>query len=88
MTNAYLLDGSQMQDLPSAHRYLKEMLNFPEYYGNNLDALFDCLTEFSDETLIWIENENQMHPKLEKVFLDAMDENSSLMVILESGESL
>ena len=27
------------------HLWLKEVCNFPEYYGCNLDALYDCLSE-------------------------------------------
>ena len=29
----------------AAHAYLKETFGFPAHYGNNLDALYDCLTE-------------------------------------------
>ena len=35
------------QDFKTAgqlHAYLKEQLNFPEFYGANLGALNDCLT--------------------------------------------
>ena len=35
-----------------AHQYLAQMLDFPNYYGKNLDALFDCLTELGDCTVI------------------------------------
>ncbi|MDO4572124.1 MAG: barstar family protein [Clostridia bacterium] len=28
-----------------AHRHLKRRLRLPDYYGNNLDALADCLGE-------------------------------------------
>lgn len=35
-----------------AHQYLAHMLNFPDYYGKNLDALFDCLTELGDCTIV------------------------------------
>lgn len=33
------------------HDYLKEMLHFPEWYGANLDALYDCLTSLPETTL-------------------------------------
>ena len=34
------------------HRALAESLDFPEWYGNNLDALYDELTSISRETLV------------------------------------
>ena len=41
------------------HRYLKETFGFPEHYGNNLDALHDCLME-RNVTGIEVEHEEEM----------------------------
>ncbi len=40
-----VLDGNKITDKRMLHNYLKEQCGFPEYYGNNLDALYDCLTD-------------------------------------------
>ena len=34
----------------TAHTYLKEILHLPDYYGRNLDALYDCLCEIITKT--------------------------------------
>lgn len=41
----YVLDGKKMVSKEAAHAYLKEIFGFPAHYGNNLDALYDCLME-------------------------------------------
>lgn len=41
------LDCREMITKHPAHEYLKRMLSLPSYYGNNLDALYDCLAEIS-----------------------------------------
>lgn len=43
-----VLEGKAFLDKASAHKYLKEQLDFPSYYGNNLDALWDSLSEKRD----------------------------------------
>lgn len=42
------LDARFLGDKETAHNYLAEQFDFPDYYGNNLDALYDCLTDLGD----------------------------------------
>ena len=41
------IDCSQIRTKDDLHRIFRETLAFPEWYGNNLDALHDCLTAIS-----------------------------------------
>ncbi len=40
-----ILDGHQMLDRKALHTHLKERFNLSEHYGENLDALWDELSE-------------------------------------------
>lgn len=44
------LDGRTMTDRPAAHSHLVQQLELPSWYGRNLDALYDVLTDISRET--------------------------------------
>lgn len=39
------LDGSQMRDWDHAYEHLVEAIELPDYFGRNLDALSDCLSD-------------------------------------------
>ena len=45
-----VLELEKMRSLPMLHKYLHTALALPEYYGANLDALYDCLTEIAEST--------------------------------------
>ena len=46
-----VIHGDRIESLQQLHRQLKEDLQFPDWYGGNLDALYDCLTELPEATL-------------------------------------
>lgn len=48
------LEGRLMTDRAAAHAEIKNKLSLPEYYGANLDALWDCLIEIGEETVITV----------------------------------
>ena len=42
-----IIDCNQIRTKEDLHRIFRETLTFPEWYGDNLDALHDCLTEIT-----------------------------------------
>lgn len=47
-----VLDGMEIEDRKQLHAVLADSLGFPEWYGRNLDALCDCLTDLREEAEI------------------------------------
>ncbi len=45
----YTLDFSKVKYYLEFHTVLKKGLDFPEYYGCNWSALWDCLTDMIDD---------------------------------------
>jgi hypothetical protein len=42
------IDARRLTDSAGLHAAVKEAFGFPDWYGNNLDALNDCLTHLDD----------------------------------------
>ena len=70
------LDGKLIKQ--RGHDYLKDALDFPDYYGKNLDALYDCLCEIGVETEIVLINGEEVSSDIIDTFIDAERENDFL----------
>ena len=66
------------------HEYIAARMEFPEYYGHNLDALYDCLTDITEPTAVGIvipvTSEDPYIRKVRKAFADAETDNPNLAV--------
>lgn len=86
-----LLDFQVTETPEQVQDYLALELEFPEYYGKNLDALYDMLTERCEDTCIgFFEGDERpvsryIH-KVKRVFADAEQENPHLCVIFSNLE--
>ena len=58
------LDGRAMTDRERTHEYLASQLQFPAYYGRNLDALYDLLTERGEKVEIRLHHVEEMKRNL------------------------
>ena len=88
--NIVVLDGRKMTDRETAHLYLQKKLNLPDYYGKNLDALYDCLTETGKPVQIIVSYVAEMQDNLRRYAdsllntLEAAEEkNPNISVIIE-----
>lgn len=66
----HVLDSSSHADKASTLDAIAAELSFPDWFGRNLDALYDCLTDLSwlpagEHVLIWVASEvlKQSDPK-------------------------
>lgn len=72
------------------HKAFADALSFPDYYGNNLDALHDCLTAISEETRIHLLNWDAAEASLgnyargaKRAILDAAIANTNLAILFD-----
>jgi len=81
------IDGNMLADAEKCHDYLQEMLAFPEYYGKNLDALYDCLTDLEDMeiTITLPEEGKEICQNILRVIRAAERENDALKIIMSSA---
>ena len=59
-----LLDGNAILDREMLHDTLATGLCLPPWYGRNLDALYDCLTDVREETMITLRNRDALEEHL------------------------
>ncbi len=60
----YMIDLTGVKTKKQLHKLLKRELELPEYYGGNLDALYDCLSEFPEGTVIRVTGTDEARAKL------------------------
>lgn len=85
-----VLDCSVLPDRETLHRTLAAALALPEWYGGNLDALYDCLTDLTGETELRLRRFGDLEEtlgsyarSLRRVLADAAGENPGLRVFYE-----
>lgn len=86
--NNITISGSEIYSIADIHESLADALNFPEYYGVNLDALHDCLGDICEETSITITESDILYDRLGisfekfmRVLNDTAEENDFLYII-------
>lgn len=82
------LDGLAMHTPQDTHVYLAKKFSAPAYYGNNLDALYELLTELCQPTQVRVGNAQDAAlqlgdyaDRLWRVLRDAAAENPMLTVV-------
>ena len=87
----FVLDGSSVGNRETLHRVLAAGLQFPDWYGGNLDALHDCLTEINQPTELVIRSSDTLETALgsyaaafRRVLADSAAQNDALTVIWET----
>ena len=82
------LNGRRMDTREHAHAHLSRRLHLPDYYGNNLDALSDCLGEIAEPTRILLRNAACLREQLGgygermlAVFADAAERNPNITFV-------
>ena len=85
-----VFDGTKMTSKELAHQHMKEALHAKDYYGANLDALHDVLTEISTDTMITFkhieaarENLQDYFDAIDMVCKDSAEENDNLSIQME-----
>ena len=78
------IDCNGVENPRQMHALLASALSFPEYYGYNLDALFDCLTQWDGQgiQLKCFGNLGEWKKGFQRVFDIAMGENPNLQILV------
>lgn len=78
-----VLDGAKIFSAEQLHQELKCRLPLPEWYGNNLDALYDCLTTMEETELVLVNWPKEGYlQRAARAMYDAAEENEKLKITI------
>ncbi|MCR4723013.1 MAG: barstar family protein [Eubacteriales bacterium] len=80
-----ILNANKMTDRSAAYSYLKSVMRLPEYFGENLDALADCLGEMPRGSVIILIDSQALAENLGDYGLDMIE--TFREISLEAGFS-
>ena len=63
-----VLSPENVKTMADAHRVLARELSFPDWYGYNLDALHDCLTDIFEDVTVVIDDPEALEKNLGECF--------------------
>ena len=81
----YTIDCAGIETARQLHEAIHQELNFPEWYGHNLDALHDLLTAISEPTRLTLNNFSSLPSfalGFRLVLNDCEEENPNLFIDL------
>ena len=89
--NIITLDFNECGYFGDIHKVIKESLGFPDYYGENLDALWDCMRYYTDEQIkIIIKGKSKLPDdwqdymdKIIKIFDDVHIQSPNIVFVYE-----
>ncbi len=96
--NAFIakLDGACCRTSADFYSEIKTQFELPSYFGNNLDALYDCLMDLEwimqDQLILWIEHADQLlideinDPDLLDDLVCTLDEICQSWLLMENEE--
>lgn len=64
----YIINLSGVKSVYDIHKTIQEGLKFPDYYGNNLDALWDCLADIDAPVEIFIYGTEKLGKEMKEFF--------------------
>jgi RNAse (barnase) inhibitor barstar len=79
--NRFRVDGKLLADWRQFHDYFERTFSFPDYYGRNMDAWNDCMSEYCYENGIvslHIDNASELKASNPEAF-DALVECSAFI---------
>lgn len=91
-SGSVLIDGKEIKTKDQLHAIIAKNLNFPTYYGKNLDALNEILSsDFTGDSIVKIKHVNLLKAKIGseyieamiQVIMDAAEDNPRLILVIE-----
>ena len=80
-----VLNGQDYQDRKDFYKDVRQKFDFPDYFGRNLDALHDCLTEVGRDVTVLLLNRDALSEnlgayaeKIVRVLKNSAEENDYL----------
>lgn len=86
----FVLNCAEITERKQIHEKLAAGLSFPDWYGGNLDALYDCLTGITADTCVILRDFDVLEERfgkyaasVKKVMKKAAEDNPKLSFVTE-----